>query len=121
MGVLDRYGKVPKRSKYGNRAVEVDGLRFDSQKEAYRWQELKLLERTGAIKDLQRQVPFEIIPAQYDDKGKLAERKTVYIADFVYVENGEMVVEDTKGVRTDVYKLKKKLMRHVYGIEVKEV
>lgn len=113
------------KSKYGNRRTEVDGIRFDSRREAKRWSELKLLEKAGEIRGLKRQVSFELIPEQRAG-GKVVERACKYIADFVYflpIPFGgmEMVVEDAKGVKTDVYKLKKKLMRYVHGIEIKEV
>lgn len=106
--------------KYKNRKTETDGIVFDSAKEAQRWQELKLLERAGAIFDLARQVSFILIPAQYID-GKCAERAVTYIADFVYTENGGTVVEDAKGVRTKEYIIKRKLMLHKYGVRIREV
>lgn len=108
-------------SKFGNKKYEVDGIVFDSKKEAERWFELLVLEKTGMISHLQRQVRFELIPPQYID-GKCVERACTYIADFVYWdEYGRKVVEDVKGFRTDVYKIKKKLMLHVQGIQIKEV
>jgi hypothetical protein len=107
------------KNKYYNRKVKINGIQFDSVKEAKRYTELQLLQRAGIISDLQRQVSFELIPAQYID-GKLVERKATYIADFVYLEGGEKIVEDVKGVKTDVYKLKKKLML-MKGIRIKEV
>ena len=99
-------------SKYHNRKVVVDGIRFDSEKEAQRYAELKLLERVGEIYDLQRQVPFVVIPEQRDSNGKLLESEVKYIADFTYKEKGSLrrVVEDVKGLKTEVYKIKKKLM-----------
>lgn len=110
-------------SKYHNRKVMVDGITFDSQKEAQRYAELKLLERAGEIYDLQRQVPFVVIPEQRDQNGKLLEREVKYIADFTYKEKGSLrrVVEDVKGLKTDVYKIKKKLMLYRNGIRIKEV
>ena len=108
--------------KYHNRKVEVDGILFDSAREARRYGELKLLEKGGYISGLQLQVPFELIPNQKNIDGKVVERKVSYIADFVYLDrDGRTVVEDSKGMRTEVYKLKKKLMRYVHGIEIKEV
>ena len=107
------------KNKYYTRKVKINGIQFDSVKEAKRYTELQLLQRAGVISDLQRQVSFELIPAQYID-GKLVERKATYIADFVYLEGGEKIVEDVKGVKTDVYKLKKKLML-MKGIRIKEV
>ena len=115
-------------NKYGNRKVTTsDGQAFDSQKEANRWIELKLLERAGKISNLQRQVKYTLIPAQYEEnkgKGKrfkLVESECAYVADFVYQEEGKTVVEDTKGFRTKDYVIKRKLMLHVYGIRIKEV
>ena len=109
-------------SKYHNTRTEVDGIKFDSKHEAYRYVELKCMERTGLIKDLKLQVPFELIPNQRDNKGKVVERALKYVADFTYTTcTGKNVVEDAKGAKTEVYKIKKKLMRHVYGIEIMEV
>ena len=110
------------RSKYGNRKTERDGLKFDSRKEARRWTELSLLEDAGAIRNLQRQVRYELIPSQKVD-GKVAERPVHYVADFVYEEDGKTVVEDAKSpaTRTPVYIVKRKLMLWVHGIRIKEV
>ena len=105
-------------SKYGNHRTVIDGIRFDSKREAERWCELRLLERAGEIKELQRQVSFELIPAQKNGKVKSVK----YVADFTYeTRYGKYVVEDAKGVKTEVYKIKKKLMLERYGIEVVEV
>lgn len=120
------------KSKYGNKKVVVDGMTFDSKKEANRFQELLLLERAGAITDLKRQVKFVLIPSQREPdtigarggvhKGKVIEKECAYIADFTYdTEDGELVVEDTKGFRTKDYVIKRKLMLHVHGIRIKEV
>lgn len=102
-------------SKYRSIRTECDGYVFDSRKEARRYQELKLLERAKVISDLELQVPFILI-----DKNKNG-RAIKYVADFVYNENGKQVVEDTKGFRTDVYKLKKRLLKERYGIDIKEI
>ena len=114
-----------KRNKYGNKKIVMDGEKFDSLKEAGRYQELKLLERTGKIERLERQVSFVLIPTIKDDKGKVIEKKCSYIADFTYWKDigiGKiLVVEDVKGKKTEVYKIKKKLMLHVHGIRIKEV
>ncbi len=106
--------------KYHAKKTELDGITFDSRKEAQRYAELRLLERSGAIHNLRRQVRYELIPAQKKD-GKTIERACHYIADFVYEENGKTVVEDVKGYRTKEYVLKRKLMLQVHGIEVREV
>jgi predicted component of type VI protein secretion system len=113
-------------NKYGNRKTEIDGIVFDSKHEALRYCELKYMERARMIKNLRRQVPYVLIPTQRDGKGRVIEREVKYIADFVYWQhiNGDewiMVVEDAKGMRTDVYKLKKKLMLERYGIRIQEV
>ena len=108
--------------KYGNRKTTIDGITFDSAKEAQRWQELKLLERAGQIFELQRQVPFVLIPKQVRD-GKVIERPVVYKADFVYTENGEDVVEDVKSpaTKTKEYIIKRKLLLWQFGIRIREV
>lgn len=107
-------------SKYKSRKVNVNGITFDSKKEAKRYQELVLLERAGRIQNLQRQVKFELIPSQRID-GKVVERACQYVADFVYQEDGKTIVEDTKGFKTKDYIIKRKLMLSVHGIQVKEI
>ena len=102
-------------TKYNNTKIRVDGRLFDSKAEAARWQELSLLERAGEITELERQVEYELIPKQ---KG---ERAVKYIADFRYKDHeGKVVVEDTKGVKTPVWIIKRKLMLRVHGIRVRE-
>ena len=121
-------------NKYHNQHVRTsDGIVHDSQREAIRWTQLKLLERGGTIKDLQRQVTFVLIPTQREPdvigkrggikKGKVIEHQVCYIADFVYTDTktGKTVVEDTKGFKTKDYIIKRKLMLYVHGIQVKEV
>lgn len=128
-------------TKYHAKKTEVDGITFDSMKEAKRYQELKILEAAGQIKDLRLQVPYELIPAMREPdtigkrggkiKGKLIERAVIYKADFVYLEKldisfsdqekWEEVVEDVKGMRTKEYILKRKLMLYRYGIRIREV
>lgn len=108
------------RSKYGNRKVQRDGMTFDSKKEARRWSELLLLEKAGAIQNLQRQVRYELIPSQRI-AGKVVERACNYIADFVYEEDGQTVVEDTKGFKTPEYIIKRKLLLWRHGIRIREV
>ena len=110
--------------KYRNRKTIVDGIMFDSKREAERYQELCLLEKAGEIKGLECQVKFELIPKQYADyanKKGLIERECVYIADFTYYRDGEYVVEDVKGMRTKDYIIKRKLMLHQFCIRVTEV
>ena len=111
-------------SKYRNQKTTLDGVTFDSRKEAERWAELKLLERAGEISFLQRQVNFTLIPKQTRD-GKVIERPVTYKADFTYRDNesGLDVVEDVKSqaTKTREYIIKRKLMLWEYGIEIKEV
>lgn len=125
-------------NKYGNKKVVIDGEVFDSKREATRYQELKLLEKCGAIKDLKRQVVFELIPTQREKstkvytkgrkkgqpiEGKVIEKAVTYISDFAYIDTatGKMVVEDSKGMRTDKYIIKRKLMLYIHGIKIQEV
>jgi hypothetical protein len=94
----------------------VDGITFDSAKEAKRWQELRLRERAGEITGLTRQMPWTLE----------VNRQTVctYVPDFSYCERGEVIVEDVKSEMTrklPVYRLKKKLMQAIHGIEIREV
>jgi len=107
-------------SKYHNKQVYRHGRVFDSKKEAGRYNELLILQRAGHITKLQCQVPYLLIPSQYEN-GKCIERSCKYVADFVYWQNGQLVVEDAKGMKTDVYRIKKKLMLYTYGIKIKEV
>jgi hypothetical protein len=122
-------------NKYHSSKCVVDGIVFDSRREARRYKELMLMQAAGQISRLQRQVKFVLIPAQYlptgefykrgEKKGqpklKQVEQECAYIADFVYTENGETVVEDTKGMRTRDYIIKRKLMLWVHGIKIREV
>lgn len=108
-------------SKYRNKAITIDNIRFDSIREARRYQELKVMAKAGLITELRLQVPYELIPTQ-KKYGKTIAKKISYYADFVYRDrSGNLIVEDAKGVRTEVYKLKKKLMLYVHGIEIQEV
>lgn len=111
---------IAMKTKYHSRKITRDGITFDSVKEYRRWCELSLLERAGTIQNLKRQVKFELIPSQRVD-GKVIERPCTYIADFVYTENGKMVVEDTKGFRTTDYIIKRKLLLWVHGIRIQEI
>ena len=129
---------IPKKNKYWNKVVDlISGEKFDSKKEYIRWCELKLMEQGGLIENLQRQVPFVLIPAQYEDmeiidkngkkiiKKKLLERACSYLADFVYIdsESGKQVVEDTKSKATITpeYIIKRKLMLYIHKIKIKEI
>lgn len=115
-------------NKYNNRKVTVNGIRFDSRKEANRYSDLVLLQRVGEIKNLQLQKKFVLIPSQKDEHGKVIERECAYIADFVYRDKGgNEVVEDVKGYRDSassayaMYVIKRKLMLLNYGIRIKEI
>lgn len=106
------------RSKYKARKTIVDGITFDSRREADRYIVLKSMEEDGAIENLRRQVRYELVPA-FDVDGKHY-RPIFYVADFAYREDGKEVVEDVKGMRTDVYRLKSKLFAKRYGMSIKE-
>ncbi len=106
-------------SKYKNKKVEYKGMKFDSKKEYIRYLVLEDMQRKGEIFDLQRQVPFQLVPP-FELNGKKY-KAMKYIADFVYKKGGKTIVEDVKGIRTDVYKIKKKLMAYTYKIEIKEI
>lgn len=109
-------------NKYRNKKTEVDGILFDSKREAERWCELKLMERAGLIKDLFRQFPIKLIPAQKDENGKVIERAVGYVADFVYTDTntGKTIYEDVKGVKTKEYLLKRKMCLYFHGIRIHE-
>ena len=125
-------------NKYGNKKVVVGGEVFDSQREYYRYKALKQFEISGIIRDLRRQVVYELIPAQREKNtrvykkgrkkgqpipGKVIEKAVNYVADFVYIDNydGKEVVEDAKGMRTKDYIIKRKLMLYIHGIKIQEV
>jgi len=103
------------KAKYKNTKVVYDGIRFDSKAELKRYKELKIIEQSGGIAELELQKEFLLIPAQN------GERKVSYKADFAYMENGSMVVEDVKGVITKDYVIKRKLMLFVHGIKIKQI
>lgn len=113
-----------KKNKYRNKKATVDGIRFDSIKEARRYSELKMMEKAGEISGLELQKKFVLLPSQYSEIGgkrKCIERECAYIADFVYYQDGKMVVEDAKGFKTPEYIIKRKLMLFIHGIRVQEV
>ena len=123
-----------KTNKYKSMKCYLNGIEFDSRKEARRYQELLLLQRAGVIQNLRLQEKFVLIPSQYESyerygaKGqelkpgqRLVEKECSYIADFVYEENGKTVVEDTKGFKTKDYIIKRKLLLWTHGIKIKEV
>lgn len=106
--------KPKKKSKYGNSKTMVDDIQFDSIKEANRYKELKMLRKAGLIGQLELQVPYELNPG--------GTHSLRYIADFVYIDalTGQTIVEDVKGMRTTIYKKKKRLMLKVHGIIIIE-
>ena len=110
-----------KKNKYNNTKVEYKGIKFDSIKEMKHYQLLEYLQKIGEIKELKLQVPYELIP-KYKINNKTV-RKTTYIADFTYIttKDDKLHIVDTKGFKTDVYRLKKKLFEYKYGVEVEEV
>lgn len=99
-------------NKYRNKKVVIDNIKFDSKLEANRYIELKLLQRAKQISNLRLQVPF-ILQEEFEKNGKTYQA-IKYVADFVYEENGRTVVEDTKGMQTDVFKIKHKLFEKKY-------
>lgn len=108
-------------SKYHSVKTVVNGIVFDSKKEAKRYYELLILERAGEIHDLKRQQKYILIPKQTDASGKCLERECTYRADFVYTQpDGQVIAEDVKGFRTQEYIIKRKLMLYVHGIRIKE-
>jgi hypothetical protein len=104
-----------KKPKFGNVKTEIDGIVFDSDREAKRYVQLRFHAKAGLIKDLLLQVSFEL------NEGGTHHLR--YIADFVYtdIKSGEHIVEDAKGFRTKEYKKKKKLMKKIYSIDIREV
>lgn len=100
-------------SKYRSIPTIIDGIKFDSRKEAARWIELRLLEKARLISGLQRQVKYDLVVN--------GTKVCSYVADAVYIENGELVVEDTKSVatQTPVFRLKAKLMAAIHGIKIR--
>lgn len=127
-------------NKFNAKKIVVDGETFDSKAEYKRYKQLRLLVDTGQIKNLARQVEFTLISEQRGESegvyskgahkgepkpGKLLERPVSYVADFMYEQNGETIVEDVKGCKSsrayDIFVIKRKLMLYVHGIRVKEV
>lgn len=110
-------GELEKKSKYSSAKTDIDGIRFDSKKEAEFYAELKLREKAGEISHLRLQ-PRYLLQEAFKYNGK-QHREIEYVADFEYIENGETVVVDVKGFKTAVYMLKKKLFLYKYGDKVK--
>lgn len=129
-------------SKYKNKKVKIDGMVFASVWEEKRYRQLLMMQKANIISDLRMQVPFELIPARYEEiptgevykrgakKGQpkmkkvCIEQSVKYIADFVYIENGKEIVEDTKSPATrkkESYIIKRKLMLYIHNIKLREV
>ena len=106
-------------NKYKNKKVVIDNILFDSKKEANYYTYLKLLQNAGKIKNLELQKKF-VLQDKFNLNGK-THRAITYVADFVYEDEKGMHIVDTKGYRTEVYKIKKKLFAKKYGIEIEEV
>lgn len=104
---------VQKESKYHNKKVEVDGKTFDSKHEGKDYIKLKSMEDSGIISNLQTQVPFELQP-KYTTRDGRKIRAITYLADFVYERDGMKYVQDSKGMRTDTYRLKRKMFEYKY-------
>ena len=137
--------KYPRRNKLNNRTITIDGIEFQSIREGQRYSELKLMQRAGIISNLEIQKKYELIPAQYETvetgeyykqgkkKGQpktkrvCIEQALSYVADFVYEENGNTIVEDSKGFRDPSsapyakFVIKRKLMLWIHGIKIREV
>lgn len=113
-------------NKYNAKKKVVDGITFDSKKEAEHYKDLKILVDMGLITNLRMQVKYVLIPSQRIN-GRVVERECSYIADFVYEENGQTIVEDVKGYRNSAssgyakFVIKRKLMLYLYGIRIKEI
>lgn len=107
---------IQKQPKYRNIKKEVDGIVFDSKKEAGRYLQLKAMQNAGLISDLKYKKSECTYPISIKDK-----LICKYIPDFIYVRDSELIIEDAKGIKTAVYRLKKKLMKAIHGIEIKEV
>src|SRR5579859_5392531 len=102
------------QNKYHNKKTTIDNIRFDSAKEAKRYEQLKLLQAAGEIRNLELQPRYDLVV----NRQKIG----FYKADFRYHDmNGEKIIEDVKGVRTPVYRLKKKLVKAIYGIDIIEI
>lgn len=107
--------------KYHNKKVIYDGIKFDSKKECKRYRELKLMERAGLVSDINIQVPFVLQESFIRCDGKRV-RSIKYVADFTYKDKeGKLHIEDAKGVKTQVYKLKKKLFEYKFKTMIEEI
>lgn len=119
---MRRPGAPPKPAKYGNKKCVIDGFTFDSQAEGWRYRTLKARLEKGEIADLELQVPFVLVPGVKFLGAKRATPALRYVADFRYTDfaRGEVVIEDVKGMKTAVYRIKKHLMKVLLGLEITE-
>ena len=131
--LFNRGFNIPKKgNKYKNEKVEFDGIKFDSKRERDRYMVLKDAERRGVISELKCQPKFTLIPAQYHEEAKQLKTKVkmvkkcdflaiTYTGDFQYVKDGNIVVEDVKGMVTPEYKLKEKMMAYFHHIIIRRI
>ena len=119
MGTI--FNPYARQNKYHNVKTYVGKIKFDSEKEANRYLELCMLEKSGIIKNLERQKRFEIVPTQKDENGKVLYRAITYTADFTYTDckTGEFICEDAKGMILPEFKLKQKMMYYFFHIKVR--
>ena len=109
-----------RKSKHNNKKCEFNGMQFDSHRELSRYTQLLTDLRMGSIRDLHRQVTFVLAPAVHIESNKRKTPALRYVADFIYVEDGRLIVEDVKGMKTRAYLQKKHLMKTIHGIDIKE-
>lgn len=110
---------APRRQKYANERVEIDGQAFDSKAEARYWGHLQIRLKAGEISNLRRQVPFELAPAVVIGGRKRPPLR--YVADFVWEEGGKTVVADVKGAVPEAYRIKRHLLKAVHNIDILEI
>lgn len=114
-----------KKTKFNNKKTIVDGIIFDSKKEAERYKVLKSMQKDGLIHDLERQPKFALIPSQHFETIGKRERGVDYVADFRYKDRlGQIIVEDVKSAVTakdKVYRIKRKLVKYFHDVEIVEV
>lgn len=122
---IDELADLDRPSKYGSRKQTVDGITFDSRREATRYSVLRLEERAGRIRDLELQQPYAIYVPKFSQGSTRDVVAVVLVAawrsDFRYIRNGVTVIEDAKGFRNRLYRLKKKCVEAQYGITITEV
>jgi len=106
-------------NKFGAKKTVVDGITFDSKAESKRYSTLSLMQRAGLISDLKRQVVYALAPSVKYSGDARAKPALRYVADFTYIEGGQLVVDDTKGVITEGFRIKRHLMKSVHGIDLR--